>query len=106
MYLHDNGGHTIANEGVEVQPVQDEPLVLEIRSPSREIAVRTAYLLAWFTRGEVMQAGSNEWESPEVLIPQMGSDFDLDVALERFWNSPFQNSSLENPYPNRQSAPE
>jgi hypothetical protein len=39
-------------------------------------------------------------ERDDVLIQNMGDDFDLETALNRVDNSIWRQSTLENPYPN------
>jgi hypothetical protein len=99
MYARDAKGRTIEHEGFEIYPLQPDPLILEVCSPSLEIASRIAFLLGDFTRGRVMLIGHDEWANPQTLIPQMGKDFDLAQALQRFEKSRYQKATLNNPYP-------
>ena len=69
-------------------------------SENKHLATRAAYLLAYYAGGQVARTSSGPFENPEALIPEMGRDFNLEAAFARFHNSPFQQSTLENPYPN------
>lgn len=76
------------------------PLTLKVHSESKQIAAQVAYLLAHHMKSKVATMPSGSYESPEILISELGQEFDLEEAFARFQNSPFINATLENPYPN------
>jgi hypothetical protein len=92
------------SEWVDIAEYKLHPLTLKVCSENRHIAARTAYLLAKHTGGKVSVTASGLYEQPEVLLSDMGIDFDLQGAFARFHNSPFFKSTLENPYPNLEPA--
>lgn len=94
---------TLANrespyERVDINPVQKEPLILKVESIRCDIAARTAYLLAKETNGEVAVELEEKFGDYEFLKQEIG-DFDLQKALQRFENSMYSDSTIENPYP-------
>lgn len=86
------------HESVDIDPIQKEPLILAVKSKRRDIVARTTYILAKETNGKVAIKLEGEFVDYEFLEQEMGS-FDLQKALNRFENSMFANSTLENPYP-------
>lgn len=86
--------------GFEISEHKTFPLTLKVCSESRQIAARVAYLLAHHMKSKVADTQSGPYELPEILISELGQDFDLEEAFARFQNSLFMNATLENPYPN------
>ena len=86
-----------AGERFDVVEHKWSPLTLKVMSENKYLAARVAYLLAHCTRGQVARTSSGPYENSETLIPEMGQDFDLEEALTRFHDSPFRQSTLENP---------
>jgi hypothetical protein len=88
------------DEVVDVSPYQESPLVLGVESRYLYLAARTAFYLAKTCGGTVACELAGEYGSPDVLLPMMGADFDVALAMQRVAKSSFVYSSLDNPYPN------
>jgi hypothetical protein len=86
-------------ERVDINPIKTDPLVLKVKSNRRDIAARTAYILAKETNGMVADELESEYKHYRFLISETGDDFNLQDALSRFENSIFAKTTLENPYP-------
>jgi len=71
------------DERFDVDPVQQNPLILKVRSEIQELAARAAYALAVYTGGGVSKQADGSFDAPDVLIPYMGKTFDLAAALQR-----------------------
>lgn len=87
------------DEIVDVSPYQESPLVLCVESRHQYLAARMAYYLATFCGGTVNCESAEEHDSPEILLPLMGADFDVALAMRRAADSPFAHATLDNPYP-------
>ncbi len=59
-----------------------------------------AYVLALSTGSGVSPDPTWPYEDASVLLPELGGDFSVEEALDRFTNSPFARSTADNPYPN------
>ncbi len=70
-------------ERFDIDPVQETPLILKVYSEKKYLAARAAYALAISTGGQVSESADGAFESPDVLIPQIGATFDLTAALRR-----------------------
>ena len=86
--------------GFDISEHKALPLTLKVCSESKQIAARVSYLLAYHMKSKVASTPSGPYESPEMLISEIGQDFDLEEAFARFKSSPFMNATIENPYPN------
>jgi hypothetical protein len=86
--------------GFDVTEHKIFPLILKVSSENRYIAARVAYLLAWHMKGKVADTEQGPYEQPEILVSELGQDFDREEAFARFRSSPFVKATLENPYPN------
>ena len=87
-------------EDVFVHCHQRDPLVLAVVSSSPALAARMAYVLALSTGSGVSRDPAGPYEDVSVLLAQLGSDFSVGEALDRFTVSPFVRSTADNPYPN------
>lgn len=73
---------------VDVVPVSENPLTLEVFSPSSALACRCAFFLALYSDGDVSTAPSGEYVRPDQVLKELG-DFDLEAATVRIQNSPY-----------------
>ncbi|MCK6625267.1 MAG: hypothetical protein L6R45_08825 [Anaerolineae bacterium] len=89
-----------SDAGFDVTEHKVFPLILKVCSEKKYIAARVAYLLAWHMKGKVAETEKGPYKQPEMIVSELGQDFDLKEAFARFRNSPFVKASLENPYPN------
>ncbi|MEO8395782.1 MAG: hypothetical protein ABI700_22495 [Chloroflexota bacterium] len=71
------------HERFDIDPVQDTPLILNVRSEKVYLVARAAYALEVYTGGQVSEFVDGAFESPDVLIPYMGAAFDLAAALRQ-----------------------
>ena len=88
------------SEWVRIFPVSESPLILEIESDLEFLAARTAYYLATYMQSGVSLASDGPFVDPSSLSNMMGDDFDSKSASRRAAETPFAQSTLENPYPN------
>ena len=91
---------TRRDETFNVFPASGTPLVLEVRSECEWLAAVVAYLLAETTGGGVSDQTAGPFEPATSVLPRAGV-FGSEAAWERFRASPFQRSTLDDPYPNR-----
>lgn len=70
------------SERVDVDPISDSPLTLEVKSERDYLAARLAYALAVTTAGRLSRFPDGSRLENTVLVPLMGQ-FDLDAALKR-----------------------
>ena len=89
-----------AQEMVNVDWHQEEPLILTVTSSTPCLAARTAYVLALSTQGQVARSSIGPFQEASVLLPELGTDFSVAEALSRFTSSPFARSTPDNPDPN------
>ncbi|HEX8235731.1 MAG TPA: hypothetical protein VF600_07220 [Abditibacteriaceae bacterium] len=87
------------NEWIDIYPLQDRPLMLEIKGSSENLAARVAYFLAVKSSGQVSFTQEGPYQEPVVLLPLLGHAFDLKAAMERIEKSRYANATEENPYP-------
>lgn len=83
----------------EVYPTSEEPLVMTVESEHEWLAAAVALLLTESTGGSVSTEFAGKFGASESLYPWLGG-FDVPAAWDRFRASPFQRSTLEDPYPN------
>ena len=93
-----------ADETVEAFPYQNSPLILQIESDHENLAARLALFIATYCKGLVATSPDSEFLSPNTLLSRIGLDFESSTAFKRASESPFANSSLENPFPNLDKA--
>jgi hypothetical protein len=74
------------SEVFDVSPRNQEPLLLQIKSPHEWLAARVAYLES---RGLISEQQNGPFSAPVTLLPQMG-EFDLETANERVRRSHYQ----------------
>ncbi|WP_406698858.1 hypothetical protein V5E97_08230 [Singulisphaera sp. Ch08] len=86
-------------ETFDVIAACEAPLVLEVKSPVEWLAAAVAHLLAVETAGRVATDPHGPFTLASTLRPRLG-DFDVEAAWSRYWGSPFQRATAENPYPN------
>lgn len=68
---------------VDVTPIKEKPLVLQVNSTSMELAARTANFIANRTLGTVARYPTGSWRNPKMLRKDMGA-FDIEAAIHRF----------------------
>ncbi|MFH6995352.1 hypothetical protein [Flavobacterium sp. FlaQc-48] len=88
------------NERFSIDQAQDNPLIYIVKSENQIIANRVAYFLMKETDGDIYFNDKNY--KFDFYKDKLGNDFDLLKALQRSDKSIWRQSSLENPYPNRQ----
>jgi len=97
LYL---GSRENANESIEIFPVTEDPLILQISGSTKEMAARVAYFLLHETAGQLFEdetlSGNIKLEDLKI---QLGN-FDIEKATKRTTESVWRKSSLDNPYPN------
>jgi hypothetical protein len=67
------------DERIDIEPVSDDPLILEIKGSSAILAARAAYYLA-LANGEVAHSANSPFFEPIKLKKEMG-EFDIETAL-------------------------
>jgi hypothetical protein len=77
-----------------------DPLVLTVESPTEWLAAAVANLLAESSGGSVSNDPVGPFTPAKSALAYVG-DFDVKGAWSRYQESPFQRSSADNPYPNR-----
>lgn len=87
------------SELFDVVPTSVDPLVLEVESRQEWLAAAVAYLLAASAGGGVSESAAGPFEPGETLLSRVG-ELDVATAWERYWASPFQRATLDDPYPN------
>ena len=65
---------------VDVDPVEDEPLIMNVRSENATLAARAAYYLAMYAKGSVAQDLAGPYREPDAMVEAMGA-FDIERAL-------------------------
>ena len=88
-----------SEEEVDIYPAQAEPLILRVCSRLEYLAVRAAYFLAHYTKGEVSALIDKDFADPTTLKSKVGAEFSIEDALRRTENSRYANTTLDNPYP-------
>jgi hypothetical protein len=76
------------------------PLVLAVESPIEWLAAAVAHLLAESSAGSVSNNPVGPFTPANSALAYVG-DFDVKGAWSRYRVSPFQRSSADDPYPNR-----
>ena len=84
---------------IDIHPVSEQPLILEIESTKRHLIAHTTYFLATYMSATVAISQTGPFELPHILLPFIDDNFDIQAALERVRLSPFNGATLENPYP-------
>ncbi|QHT70253.1 hypothetical protein GXP67_28190 [Rhodocytophaga rosea] len=88
------------NEVIDINPININPLILEIKASSEILGNKAAYFLAKETSGQVMYQEETRLNDADFLLDKLGIDFNIQDALEMSKRSVWRKSSLENPYPN------
>ena len=68
---------------IPVLRVLQEPLVLQVKASSRELAALVAYFIADWCKGGVSTSPDGIFTEPSTLLDQIGSDFNMNAAIER-----------------------
>lgn len=89
-----------SNETIEIYPISEDPLILQISGTTNEMVSRTAYFLGLETNGQLFKDEEllNNIKLEDLKL-QIGN-FDIEKAIERTNESIWRKSSLDNPYPN------
>ncbi|MDO1451958.1 hypothetical protein Q0590_37160 [Rhodocytophaga aerolata] len=88
------------DEVIDINPINNNPLILEIKASNEILGNRVAYFLAKETLGQVIYKEETDLTDADFLLDKLGSNFNLQEALERAERSIWRKSTLENPYPN------
>ena len=64
LHLRDGQGHCVKGERVDVDPYQEHPLILQVRSETASLALRVGYVLARFTGGRLSAAPDGPFRDP------------------------------------------
>ncbi len=87
------------DEVFNVFPASADPLVLQVQSEKEWLAAVVVHLLAEATGGGVSESDCGPFEPAASVLPRVGG-FDVPAAWERFRASPYQRTTLDDPYPN------
>ena len=87
-------------EWIRISPTSESPLILEIKSDLEFLAARAAYYLATHMESGFSISPDGPFDSPALLSKLTGNEFDCAAAIQRSLQTPFAQSTLENPYPN------
>ncbi|SIN80187.1 hypothetical protein SAMN05444166_0945 [Singulisphaera sp. GP187] len=87
------------DEVFDVSPVGEHPLVLKVESSAEWLAAVVASMLAESSAGSVSDDPCGPFNAAKLLLDRMDG-FDIGVAWARYWGSPFQKATADNPYPN------
>jgi hypothetical protein len=87
------------DEVFDVVAASDDPLILQVDSPLEWLRTAVAYLRAEASAGSVSSNLSGPFTPPRAALVRLAT-FDVQAAWQRYWGSPFQRSSVINPYPN------
>lgn len=87
-------------EWIRIFPHSKSPLILAIESDLEFLAARVAYYLATYMGSGFSMASEGPFDKPMLLSKLMGNRFDSAAGVQRAAQSPFAQSTLDNPYPN------
>jgi hypothetical protein len=76
---------TNTDSRVDIHPVLDDPLTLELTGKPIFLAARAAYYISMATNGTVSHSPIGPFSEPKTLESELG-EFDLEAAL---WNASF-----------------
>jgi len=96
LYMTNRANHA---ESFDINPAQQEPLILEVQGTPESLASRAAYFLALETNGRISSSLQGPYREPAALLPMLGQDFDVEAAMERVATSRYALATTENPYP-------
>jgi hypothetical protein len=91
-------------EVVEVLPEEEEPLVLRVVSPFRTIALGVSYFLVHWSSGDILDVDSKKPINQKLVMDELEATFHLTSRIERAERSIWNQSTLEQPYPNLKDA--
>jgi hypothetical protein len=94
--------HSRPDEVFDVVAASTEPLMLAVDSPIEWLAAAVAHLLAEVSGGSVSSEPGGPFAPPGSVLSRVGA-FDVQAAWARYWVSPFQQATADNPYPNLNS---
>jgi len=97
LYICNRENHV---ETVDITPVQQAPLILEVESALDYLAALTAYFLACQTQGTASASMNGDYAEPASLLGLVGGAFSVDEAIQRVKMSPFGRATSDDPYPN------
>ena len=89
------------SEAVDIIPATDDPLILLVESQKEYLAARTAYFLAEYMSTGIAKTQDGPFCKPVTIHHAIGTGFDVTEAMFRVQSSPFMNSTLDDPYPNK-----
>ncbi|SRR5258706_5338075 len=95
LHMH---SRELANTPFEIEQSENDLSMYIIRSDNKEICSRIAFFLSTETNGKILSQ-DGQWNHPNYIMNDLGSDFNLAFALERSSKSCIRKSTLENPYP-------
>lgn len=87
------------SERVDIDEFIRAPLVLKVQSENKDVALRTAYIIACQAEGKIALTEKGPFVDPEFYVVEINKSFNLNNALIRFNRSPFLKTTVENPYP-------
>ncbi|WP_338762278.1 hypothetical protein WAF17_17295 [Bernardetia sp. ABR2-2B] len=87
------------NEKIDIYPITENPLLLEISATTKELSYKLVYFLSEQTEGDIfMEKEMNNIISKTEILNHIDSKW-LEDAKKRIDNSIWKNITLENPYP-------
>ncbi len=96
LYIADREGSAII---VDVYEHSIDPLILAVESTSDYVAERVAWYLAIETTGDIAKSSNGEFKAPEFFTSSLGDGFNYEEALIRARASSYNDTTLNNPYP-------
>lgn len=97
LYLRDRENE---EDVVEIVPVESESGILRIVSPYRAMSLGVAYFLVHWASGKILDAETKAHLNEKAVIDELEVSFDLLKRIERAEQSIWNQSTLEEPYPN------
>lgn len=73
------------------------PVTFSVRSANGYTVARTAYILAYLTKGVIATDITKPYKASDVLLTKLGADFDIDIAFSRLHKSPFNKINCNKP---------
>lgn len=67
-----------------INPAQEAPLILEVKSLNVDLATRAAYILAYHTGGKIAETLTGDYVEAFAIEDKLGEDFDLTQAMKEF----------------------
>ncbi|MBB4080806.1 hypothetical protein GGR28_003441 [Lewinella aquimaris] len=83
----------------DIQPLQTNPLILEIKSTSTEMLYKVAYFMLDRTDGELSDNLEFEPLISKTYVKELIQPFSTDEADNRVNNSRYLHTTILNPYP-------